>query len=181
MPSDSLRKVHSGFDPVSGKRHYLDEVLPAGSSGGRGGEGPDAVAFHGSTSGAIPKTRATVNQLLDRYLETLDVEPTTGTRCAGLIRIHLRPALGSPPLSKLDGDMLDWFFGQLRRCRDRENGPARHLKHGAQRDHGLATTSARPCVRRTRSLNAAFHGVGRWRLIGRNGKDFHPAASREGI
>ena len=41
-----------------------------------------------------PKTRATVNQLLDRYLETLDVEPTTRTRYEGIIRVHLRPGLG---------------------------------------------------------------------------------------
>ena len=73
-----------------------------------------------------PKTRATVNQFLDRYLETLDVMPTTRTRNRGIIRVHLRRALGSLPLSKLDGDVLDRFFAQLRCCRERCGGRGRH-------------------------------------------------------
>jgi hypothetical protein len=65
---------------------------------GRGGEGQDAAASRGRRA-AQPKTRAKVNQLLDRYLETLGVEPTTRMRYEGIIRSHLRPALGSLPLS----------------------------------------------------------------------------------
>lgn len=31
LPSGSLRaKIYAGYDPVSGKRHYLDEVVPTG-------------------------------------------------------------------------------------------------------------------------------------------------------
>lgn len=96
-------KVYAGFDPVSGKRHDLDEVVPAG---------PRAAAerirtrlLHEVDEQRDPKTRATVNQLLDRHLETLDVEPTTRTRNERIVRIHLWPALGSLPLSKLDGDI----------------------------------------------------------------------------
>jgi hypothetical protein len=32
-------------------------------------------------------------------------DPTTRTRYEGIIRNHLRPALGSLPLTKLDGDI----------------------------------------------------------------------------
>lgn len=31
LPSGSLRvKVYAGYDPVSGRRHYFDEVVPTG-------------------------------------------------------------------------------------------------------------------------------------------------------
>ncbi len=66
-----------------------------------------------STSSATQYPGDGVSELLARYLETLDVEPTTRTRYEGIIRIHLRPARGSLPLSKLDGDILDRCFGQL--------------------------------------------------------------------
>jgi integrase len=136
LPSGSLRvKVYAGFDPVSGKRHYLDEVVPAGPRAAAEAEKVRTRLLHEVDERRNPKTRATVNQLLDRYLETLDVEPTTRTRYEGIIRNHLRPALGPLPLSKLDGDILDRFFGQLRRCRERCNGRTKHVKHRTQREH----------------------------------------------
>jgi hypothetical protein len=78
-------KVYAGFDPVSGQA-----ALPrrggadAAGCGGGGGEGPDAL--HEVNEHHNAKTRAAVNQLLDRHLETLDVEPTSPTRCEGIIR-----------------------------------------------------------------------------------------------
>ena len=111
------------------------------------------------------------------------MEPTTRTRYEGIVRIHLRPALGSLPLGKLDGDVLDRFFGQLRRCRERCNGRARHVKHRTEREHdcddqcevvpcrGLSVSS----IRQTRwVLNAALAGAVRWRWIGRNPLDSTP-------
>jgi hypothetical protein len=45
-----------------------------------------------------PRTTATVNQLLDRYLELLDVDRATRTSYEGYIRSHIRPLLGTLPL-----------------------------------------------------------------------------------
>ncbi|MEK8109581.1 hypothetical protein NKG94_43900 [Micromonospora sp. M12] len=56
LPCGSLRvKVYAGVDPISGKRPYLTEVIPAGR----------------------PRTRATLDQHLDRWLEVADIEATT--------------------------------------------------------------------------------------------------------
>lgn len=63
--------------------------------GGRGGEGPDAL--HEVNEHRNAKTRATVNQLLDGHLETLDVEPTSRTRCEGIIRRTDGRAVNPPP------------------------------------------------------------------------------------
>lgn len=181
LPSGSLRvKVYAGYDPVTGKRHYLDEVVPAGSRAAAEAEKVRARLLHEVDERRNPKTRATVNQLLDRYLESLDVEPTTRTRYEGTIRVHLRPALGSLPVSKLDGDILDRFFGQLRRCRERCNGRVKHVKHRTQREHECdgrcAVVPCRPLsvssIRQTHwVLNSAFQGAVWWRWIGRNPLD----------
>jgi integrase len=180
-PGGSLRvKVYAGFEPLSGKRHCLDEVVSAGSRAAAEAEKVRTAFLHEVDERRNPKTRAKVNQLLDRYLESLDVEPTTRTRYEGIIRIHLRPALGSLPLSKLDSDILDRFFGQRRRCRERCKGRARHVKHGTQREHECdeqcVVVPCRPLsvssVRQTHwVLNAAFQGAVRWRWIGRNPLD----------
>jgi integrase len=98
LASGSLRmKVYAGIDPLSGKRHYLTETVPAG---------PRALAeakkVRTRLIGQIdeqrnPRTRATVDQLMDRYLEVLDVEVTTRARYEVTIRRHVRPLPGICP------------------------------------------------------------------------------------
>jgi integrase len=41
----------------------------------------------------------------------------------------VRPVLGNLLLSKVDGEMLDTLYGQLRRCRARCNGRSRAIEH----------------------------------------------------
>ena len=67
-------KVYAGYDPVSGKRHYLGEVVPTGPRAKAEAERARTRLLHQVDERRNPKTRATVNQLLDRCLETLDVE-----------------------------------------------------------------------------------------------------------
>jgi integrase len=64
-----------------------------------------------------PRIRATVNELMDRYLQQADVERTTLVRYESCVRIHVRHLLGDLDISRLDGEELDSFFATLRRCR----------------------------------------------------------------
>ena len=83
-----------------------------------------------------PRTRATVDQLLDKWLQVLDVDPSTrrpvdpSTRQSyeGYIRKHIRSVLGSLPLSRLDVETLDSFYAELRRCREHCDGRP-HFQH----------------------------------------------------
>ena len=118
LSSGSLRvKVYAGIDPLSGRRHYLTETVPAG---------PRALAEAKKARTRLigqvdeqrnPRTRATVDQLMDRYLDVLDVEVTTRARYDAAIRLHVRPLLGSLPVAKLTGETIDAFQAVLRRCR----------------------------------------------------------------
>ena len=68
-----------------------------------------------------------MNQLLDRHLGVLKIEDTTRTGYESMIR--LLPTLGDLPIGRIDGETLDAFYAELRRCRalcdhrTDENGP----------------------------------------------------------
>jgi hypothetical protein len=116
------RRSTRSHDSVSGRRHHLDEVVSAGACVAAEAERVRTRVPYEVYERRNRKTRATVNQMLDRHLETLDVEPTTRTRYEGIIRVHLRPALWVTVAKEARGRHLDRFF-------------ARHVKHRTQREH----------------------------------------------
>lgn len=146
LVSGSLRvKVYAGVDPLSGKRHYLTETIPAG---------PRALAeakkVRTRLIGQIdeqrnPRTRATVDQLMDRYLDVLDVEQTTRARYVAAIRLHVRPLLGAVPVAKLTGETIDAFHAILRRCRDHCDGRP-FVEHDGNDEPHECTGRCRPHV-----------------------------------
>jgi integrase len=128
-----------------------------------------------------PWTRATVNQLMDRYLTVLSVGESTRPSYVSLIDNHIRTALGALQLGRVDGEVLDSFYAELRRCRRRCDGRASLLDHRVPGDH-TCTDKCRP--HRCRPLSQAtirkIHGVlsgaleraVRWRWIGVNPLEF---------
>src|SRR5215213_2651329 len=90
LPSGALRvAVYAGTDPLTGKRHYLREVVPAGPKAA--GEADKAMRRLVSQvdERRNPRTNATLNQLLDRYLETLDVGRTTHAMYTKYLEKHV--------------------------------------------------------------------------------------------
>jgi integrase len=78
LPSGSLRvSVYAGIDPVTKRRHYLREVVPAGP---RAAAEAEKVARR--LAGQVderrhPRTTATVDQMLDRHFELATLERST--------------------------------------------------------------------------------------------------------
>ncbi|MFG3298861.1 hypothetical protein [Micromonospora chersina] len=78
LPSGSLRvKVYAGIDPITRKRHYLTETIPAGPTARKEADKARTRFLAQVDERRNPRTRATVDQLLDRWLEVLDVEAST--------------------------------------------------------------------------------------------------------
>jgi len=103
LPSGALRvRVYSGVDPISKRRMYLTGVVPAGPKAREQAEKVRTRLLHQVDEKRNPRTRATVGQLLDRSLQVLDVDPSTRRTYDGYIRKHIRPVLGSLPLTRLD-------------------------------------------------------------------------------
>lgn len=165
LPSGALRvRVYAGVDPVSGKAHYLTEVVPSGPKAAAQAEKIRTRLLAQVDDKRNPRTSATVNQLLDRYLEVLDVEPTTRDGYERYLRIHVRPLLGELPISRLDGEILDSFYAQLRTCRAHCRG-RQYIEHRTHGEHdcddrcgvkvGLSETTShgnRPGQRKARLL-----------------------------
>lgn len=181
LPSGSLRvKVYAGYDPLTGQRHYLTEVIPAGPRAGTQAEKARTRLLSQVDDRRNPKTRATLNQLLDRYLEVLDVGPTTRPRYERDVRLRLRPVLGSLPLSKLEPDLVERLYAQLRVCRERCGGRTTHIKHRTEKPHECdEKCHPVPCQPLSASsirslhwvLNSALKSAVRWRWIATNPLD----------
>jgi integrase len=163
LPSGSFRvKVYAGYDPLTGRRLYLDETIPPGPKAAAEAERTRIRMLSEVDDRRNPTTRATVAQLMERYLEVVDVDPNTKKRYEGIIRIHIRPALGSVPLARLDGDLLDRFYAQLRACRERCEGKG-HQRHRTHRAHEC---DERCQVKQCRPLSASSIRATHWVMSG---------------
>ena len=74
LPSGSFRVwAYAGIDPLTGRKHYLKEAVGTR----RDAERVRTRLLSQVDEDRSPRTRATVNQLLDRHLEVIELEPTT--------------------------------------------------------------------------------------------------------
>lgn len=96
LRSGALRvKVYAGIDPLSGKRHYLRETVPAGPKAEKEAQKVLTRLVNEVNESRNPRTNATVGQLMDRYLEYVDVDQSTRTR--------YRIAIDTPISSRCSG------------------------------------------------------------------------------
>ena len=145
LPSGALRvRVYAGMDPISKRRLYLTEIVPAGPKAGQEAERVRTRMLSQVDERRSPRTRATLGQLLDKWLEVLDVDPSTRRGYANNIRKHIRPLLGSLSLTRLDVQTLDSFYAELRRCREHCNGRPQ-LQHRTNQEHRCDEHDGKPC------------------------------------
>src|SRR5690349_18114340 len=114
LPSGSLRvRVYAGLDPVSKKRHYLVDVVPAGPGAAKEAEKVRTRFLNQVDERRNPRTKATVNQLIDRWLEVAELERTTRTGYLRKINKHVRPVLGDIQVGRLEAETLESFYALL--------------------------------------------------------------------
>ena len=118
LPSGALRvSVYAGIDPVTKRRHYLREIVPAGPKAEDRAEAARARLVAEVAERRNPRTNVTLDQLLERYLDQFDGSPNTLKLYRGYVKNHISPLLGSTRVGALDAEMLDSFYAELRRCR----------------------------------------------------------------
>jgi len=69
-----------------------------------------------------PRSRVTVNDLIDRWLDVAKLEPTTRQGYVGKIEKHIRPTIGRVEVGKLDAETIDSLYAALRRCKEHCGG-----------------------------------------------------------
>src|SRR4051794_4078308 len=85
-PGGGLRgRVYAGSDTRTGKRHDLTEVVAPGSGAGAEAEKVRARLLKQVDEQRNSQTKATVNQLLDRYLAVVELEESTRTTYVGYL------------------------------------------------------------------------------------------------
>jgi integrase len=135
LPSGALRvRVYAGIDPVSKRRHYLREVIPPGPKADAEAQRSLTRLLNEVDERRNPRTNATLNQLLDKYLGTLDRDPGTLSRYRGHVDNHIGPLIGGQKVGDIDADILDSFYAELRRCRVHCTGRKR-IDHRTPRPH----------------------------------------------
>lgn len=125
LRSGALRvRVYAGIDPVTRKRHNLIEVIPPGPKALAEAEAARARLLQQIAERRNPRTNATVDELLTRYLDQFPGSPNTLDLYGTHVRNHISPCLGHLRVGKLDAETLDSFYAELRRCRARCTGRA---------------------------------------------------------
>jgi hypothetical protein len=97
-------RVYAGIDPVTKKQIYLRETIPAGPNAKREAEKAVRRLQHQVDDDRAPRTSASLNQLLDRYFDVgvTNVAPRTRREYMSKASKHIRPFLGTTPISKID-------------------------------------------------------------------------------
>jgi hypothetical protein len=172
--------VYAGEDPLTGKRIDLSETVPAGTNAAKEAEKVRVRLLNQVDEQRNPRTSATMNQLMDRYREVIDVDRTTRKGYESRINSHIRPLLGHLPVARVNGEMLDSFFTVLRTCRTHCGGTRRTIDHRTDREHAC-DQRCRPHVCRPLStslirqihgcLSGALSRAVRWRWISVNPLD----------
>jgi len=175
LPSGALRvRVYAGIDPVTGRRHYLSEQINAGPKAAKEAEATRNRLLHQVAEKRNPRTSATIDQLLDRYLGQFDGAPNTLTLYRGYVRNHISPFLGRLTVGSLDADVLDSFYAELRRCRTHCNGrrPDHHRVTGPHEcdrrcggQHVCRPLSPTTVRHMHFILSGAYKRAVRWRLV----------------
>ena len=129
-------KVYAGQDPITKRQLYLTETVPPGPRATKQAERIRTRFLNQVDEKRHPRTSATVDQLLDKYLDVIDVEPRTRRGYKSVIGKHIRPLLGSLKVGRVGAEVLDSFYAELRRCRD-------HCDRRPQLQH--RTTQAHDC------------------------------------
>ncbi|ANY06906.1 integrase [Pseudonocardia sp. HH130630-07] len=151
LPSGSARvSVYGGVDQVTGKQIRLRETVPARATKRETEREADKAVtrlLNQVDERRSPRTEATVNQLIDRWLDVIEVERKTRAGYVGKIEKHIRPTIGRLQVGRVTAETLDTLYARLRRCRDHCHGE-KYIQHRTTAEHVCDEHSTRrKCVK----------------------------------
>jgi integrase len=159
---------------VTGKRHNLTAVIPPGPNADDEAERRRLDFLAQVDERRNPRTKATIDQLLTRYIDQFDGAPGTKSLYERHLRNHVRPMIGHVKVADLDPDILDSFYAELRRCRKHctsrrtidHRVAAEHECDDRCRPHSCKPLSASTIRQVHFLLSGAYRKAVRWRWVG---------------
>ncbi|GLY66029.1 hypothetical protein Atai01_26480 [Amycolatopsis taiwanensis] len=134
-PSGALRvRVFAGYDSITGKRNYLVEHVPPGPDAEREAEAALVRVLNEVNERRNARTKATLNQLLDKYLAVANLDPGTLRGYRRNYKNHVKQLIGSKKVAEIDAQLLDSFYAELRRCRKHCDG-TNAIDHRTNKPH----------------------------------------------
>jgi integrase len=158
--------VYVGIDPLTRKERYLKETANSYAQA--------KVALtrlqREVDEEAHPKTRLTIGQAIQQWLDVAELEDTTRERYEDLIRLYVMPTFGDLPAAKLDAELLERFYARLHRCRELCSGRSRA-------GHTCRPLSSSTTRKIHYILRGAFDRAVRWRYLSVNRAELVAAPS----
>jgi integrase len=190
--------VPVGRDPITKRYRYAYDS--AGTE--EEAERRRAALIEQITKGRAPQARATVSDLIDRWLSVAELELITAVNYESYIERVIRPVLGGLQLREIQDrvEVLDELYAQLRRCRRLCGGQRGLVDHrpvgqGRRRPdgepdhqcdercvpHRCQAASASAIHQIHAILHRAFAVAVKWRWMDRNPADLatRPRAARD--
>ena len=159
LPSGAFRvRLYVGQDPLTKKRHTLTQTIPAGPGAEKQAEAALDRMQREVTDRTAPRTSATVDQLLERYLDQFSGGENTLELYRGHVKNHISPLIGHVKVGALTPETLDSFYAELRRCRAHCGRKRRLVDHRVRDDHECderCRPATRPARRAWLSSSAA--------------------------
>jgi integrase len=121
---------------------------------------------------AHPRTRLTIGQAIQQWLDVAELEDTTRERYDDLIRLYVMPTFGDLPAAKLDAELLERFYARLHRCRELCSGRS-HAGHTCRPLSSSTTRKIHYIIR------GALERAVRWHHLGVNKAAFVVAPAPE--
>ncbi len=110
--------VYAGVDPLTGK-----EIRLSASTTDEGGAKKLLTRMLAEVDeNRNARTKATLGAALDAWLRVHQAEESTLRSYTRYARRYIRPALGDVSVGKITAQLLEEFYAELRRCRDRCDG-----------------------------------------------------------
>src|SRR6266496_3293390 len=157
-PNGSFRAVvYAGIDPLTHKPRYLKETAPTW------GDAEEALTrlLRQVDEKRHPRSKVTVGQIIEKWLQVTRHEDSTRERYEELIRLYIRPTLYDLQAAKVDAELLESFYARLTACREMCGGTRRP-------DHKCAPLAPNT-VRKIHSiLRAALARAVKWKYLGVN-------------
>ncbi|WP_211116325.1 hypothetical protein [Glycomyces buryatensis] len=148
LPSGSLRvTVYAGTDKATGRRSNLTRTVPVPKNPSKKQVREAWQEAEKARRGLVstveerrhPRTKATVDELLDKYLDISpaqrEVEPEHIKHEQNRARNHIRPLIGEVKIAELDAEVFDSFYSELQRCRRHCTRSKRLVDHRTENPH----------------------------------------------
>ncbi len=109
-------RVSLGKDPDTGRYRYAQHYVNGGKRDAQRASAELVAEIE--RGGHRQRGRHTVEELLDRWMAHIESQgraPSTLVRYRSAIDVNIKPRLGRVEIAKVDGAILDAFYGQLQR------------------------------------------------------------------